>query len=124
MLQLTLIEDGTILVAPERIVMILEVDGETTVDLSDEQRLGVRESASDVARLRAAWERRYTASKIVDNGDLPVLVYMAGEGDTRAIRFMCCALTAKLNQQARADLPRSPAGDVDTFALPVETSSV
>lgn len=58
------------------------------------------ESATDVARLRAAWEQRFNASEL--RGSLPIAVYMDGSEETRSIQFMCCALSHALRQKKLA----------------------
>lgn len=60
----------------------------------------VAENPLDVARLRAAWEQRFNASEL--HGNLPLAVYMDGEGDSRSIQFMCCAITERLRQEKLA----------------------
>jgi hypothetical protein len=67
-----------------------------TIEADSSRYFEANESPADICRLIAAWERRYTASIIVDNGELPIFVFMDGN----AIRFVCCQHTSELNKAA------------------------
>lgn len=54
----------------------------------------VEVSAIDVCRLKAAWERRYTVPVVIENGDLPIFVFMGDNG----INISCCDYTRKLRE--------------------------
>lgn len=70
-----------------------------TVEDEGNRFFEVNESPADICRLIAAWERRYTASIIVDQGELPIFVFMDGN----AIRFVCCQHTSELNKAANIE---------------------
>jgi hypothetical protein len=59
----------------------------------------VEESALDVARLKAAWERRYTVARIAEYGELPIAAYLTTDGYPS---FLLCKKTAERNAEARA----------------------
>lgn len=58
----------------------------------------VEVSAVDVCRLKAAWELRYSASKIVENNDVPIYIYMAENG----FQFVCCDYVRRQREEAVA----------------------
>lgn len=70
-----------------------------TVEDDINKYVEVNETPADICRLIAAWERRYTASIIVDQGELPIFVFMDGN----AIRFVCCQHTSELNKAANIE---------------------
>jgi hypothetical protein len=83
----------------------------TDVTLTDGVMISVTETQSDVARLLAAWERRYSAPEIVRNNDLPISVGMEVKGDgSKLIMFRCCQYTHDLNVEIEAKRKRGVLG--------------
>lgn len=91
-----------IYVSPEHIVGINEHVPKNTLvhTTSSSTSIQVIESALDIARLRAVWERRYDIHKIIERNDMPIAVYMDPE---TGIQFMCCKHVQAANATARAD---------------------
>jgi hypothetical protein len=100
-----------VFLSPEHIISIVPVVVTNVVHGCDVRTLEpgsfsgsyrVEETAADVCRLKAAWERRYTVPEIVDNGDLPIFMWVVPE---TGINVACCDYTRKL-REARPNKPR------------------
>lgn len=103
------------LVAPDKITSsgsyMHPIDGSDVhyVTYADDGGDGVeiREDPMDVARLRAAWECRYTASEL--RGTLPISVYLDDtDPEKPSIQFLCCSITKRIQDEkaaARANVP-------------------
>lgn len=103
MLQLHHSHGAPVLIAPEQIITIQPVidgDGCDVRFVDGGWTIRVKESALDVARLRAAWERRYTVAQIAEYGELPLCAYLTEDGSPS---FILCQKTCARNAQARAD---------------------
>lgn len=93
MIRLTLISGEYAYVAPEQIVSTRPTSANrtqvhTTFATDKTDYLTVKESPLDIARLKAAWESRFTAPKL--QGQLPIYVYA---DLIHGFQFSCCEFT-------------------------------
>lgn len=120
MIRLTYVNsERHVFVAPERITAVLPPlqEGVGTIVRVDDPGVDyycVSETPLDIARLRAAWECRYTAKEL--RKELPIAVYFDAEAP--AIQFMCCQVTHDLRvkrekKKQERKLPESIRGKLE-----------
>jgi len=101
MIQLTLLDGNHFLTASDQIFSVSRHEnGGAIVIFPEGVPCEVQESVMDVARLKAAWERRYHAWEL--RGTLPIAVRMNETRD--GITFVCCEHTKRLRDE-RAKKP-------------------
>lgn len=111
---------NTVLIAPEHIVRTSEhtfkkensddTYNRTSLTLvNGDSYTDIVESPLDIARLRAAWERRYDACHLGERitGELPIAVAMG----TGGITLIYCIHTHNANEKAATAKPQEPARD-------------
>lgn len=89
------------LIDPTQIATVFRDTKETCVVMANGIAYGVEEQPLDIARMRAAWELRHHADKIIEEKALPIAIaYDPVDG----YRFICCQHTAKTTAKRLAEI--------------------
>ncbi|UTC28428.1 hypothetical protein GURKE_04260 [Brevundimonas phage vB_BpoS-Gurke] len=93
------------LLDPAQIATVFLDKTETHVVMTNGLAYGVEELPLDIARMRAAWELRHFADKIMEEKALPIAIkYDAKDG----YRFICCEHTARITAMKQKEAAADP----------------